>query len=424
MNNDIRSAIKNGFIYIFSTSVINKVVQFCIFVVFVRLLTKEAYGSLTYALNILDIFLLFKGIGSVMGILQYCSAEPTEEGKLSFFKYGLKVGFMFNLILALLIFVFTYLFELPVKGSSQILRWLAFTPLLIIFFEGIQFYLRAVLKNKEFSWLSVINTILFFGFSYILGKFYGIEGIVWARYLGFIISLAVAIYMIKDYLEPLKKVAYPTLKAGREFVSYSLLSVITTSISQIMFLIDVFLIGMIIQDQSIVASYKNATLIPFALNFIPTSVVTYVYPYFAQNAANKEWIKKKYLSTQNILMILNGVISVGLIVFAPLIIRVFFGSEYMDALVPFRILSVSYFVVGTFRILTGNILASIRKVKVNLVNAIVTSGFNVILSIFLITRFGTVGAALSTLTVGIISSLISNLYLLNYLKIKKAPEAI
>ena len=67
-------------------------------------------------------------------------------------------------------------------------------------------------------------------------------------------------------------------------------------------------------------------------------------------------------------------ISFVLIIFAQLIIRIVFVVEYMDSVLPFRILSFGYLIAGTFRIPGGNIIANLKKVKANFYNSIISGG--------------------------------------------------
>lgn len=414
--NLIEKAMKKGFLQIFSANFINKVLQFGITIVLARILDKEVYGSFIYAQNILNIFLLLEGFGSVSGVLQYCSTEKDINSKLSFFKYGLKLGIISNTIIALAILVFTLIYNLPVENSSQILMYLCILPLLTILFNEIQVFLRSDLKNKEFSIISVTNTILYFLGNIILGFIFSIKGIVIGRYISYIISIALGIYFIKGYLKDLKKVGYPKRNKRKEFLKYSIVTCFTNSISSILYLLDTFLIGLIIQDSSVVAVYKNATLIPFNLNFIPMSIMVFAYPYFARNSKDKKWIRDKYRILKKYLMILNGFISLVCIIFAPLIINILFGEKYMESVTAFRILSLGYFIAGTFRIPAGNILASIKQVKFNFYNSLFSGLTNIILNLVLILKLGSTGAAISTVTVFIISSLSANLYINKFLK--------
>ena len=79
---------------------------------------------------------------------------------------------------------------------------------------------------------------------------------------------------------------------------------LNNSISQLVYLADLFIIGILIKDVNMIASYKAATILPFALNFIPISLMTFVYPYFAKNKDDKVWIKEKLLLMQKYLILL------------------------------------------------------------------------------------------------------------------------
>jgi O-antigen/teichoic acid export membrane protein len=415
-NKDLLFLVRNGFFHIFSANVINKIIQFGISVIIVRVITKEAFGMWSYANNILSFFLLVEGLGVVPGLLQFASSSKTEEEKLSYLKYALLVGILFNLGLAIAILLFTTFFQLPVRGSTEILRYLFLIPLVNVFFNILQIFLRSDLRNKQFSLVTVINTLTFFFGVLIGGYLFEIVGIVWGRYLSYIISSFIALWFVKDYYRTFVNVKIPNKEQRQDFLKFSIVSMLTNSISQMLYLLDTFIIGIIIQSGTVVASYKTATLIPFALNFIPSSVMTFAYPYFAKHKDDKNLVKNYFLKLQKYLLLLNLVISILLIVFAPFVIRLIFGAEYLDSVLPFRILSFGYLIAGTFRIPAGNIIASLKKVKVNFYNSIISGGANIVLDIILIKNYGSVGAAVATVAVFVISSFVSNIYLRKYLK--------
>lgn len=415
-NRDLSFLIKNGFFHIFSANVINKIIQFGISVVIVRLITKEAFGQWSYANNILSFFLLVDGLGVSSGLLQFASASRSEEERLSYLKYALFIGTAFNSILAIAVLLFSYFFELPVDGSTEILRMLSLIPLITIFFGILQIYLRAELRNKEFSFVTVVNTITFFVGVLIGGYFFQVTGIVWGRYLAYIVSTVVAIWFLRDYYRSFFTVIIPNKENRKQFLEFSVVSMLSNSISQVLYLMDTFLIGIMIHSDLVIASYKTATLIPFALNFIPLSVMTFAYPYFARYKDDKSLIKNYYLKMQRYLFLLNSLISALLIVFAPLVIKILFGPSYLDAVIPFRILSFGYLIAGTFRIPSGNVIASLGKVQVNFYNAVISGGANIVLDILLIKYYGSVGAAIATVLVFVISSVVSVWYLRKYLK--------
>jgi len=416
MREKLEFLVKKGFFHIFSASLINKIVSFGISIVLVRILSKELFGSWAYANNILSFFLLVQGLGVVPGLLQFASAAKSKEEKASYLKLALTIGLIFNFILALTIFVFSLFFELPVKGSVEILRLLSFVPLVSIFFGILQVFLRTEFRNKAFSLVTTFNTITFFFGVLIGGVLLEINGIVIGKYISYFLSSLLAFYLLKDYYKYLN-VKFPSKKAIKEFLSFSLIAVFNNAISSMLYLLDTFLVGIIIQSEAVVASYKTATLIPFALNFIPGAVMTFAYPYFAQKHTDKKYVKKYFLKIQKYLFFLNLIISAILIIFAPLIISIVFGEEYLDSILPFRILSFGFLIAATFRIPAGNVLASVKKIKVNFYTTLISGTLNIILDIFFIKQFGSVGAAIATVLVFIISSVIGNVYLYKYLRV-------
>ncbi|AND84135.1 oligosaccharide flippase family protein [Clostridium tyrobutyricum] len=411
----IKAALKKGLVQIFSANFINKIIQFGIVMLLTRILSVNLYGKFVYAQSILNMFLLLEGLGMVSGSLQYCSMENIEEKRLSYFKYAIKIGGMFNLIIAVCIIIYTTFFKLPVEGSTQILFYMSLMPLLTIFFNEIQVLLRSEFRNNEFSSLTVINTLLYFMGNIVLGRYFSIKGIIIGRYISYIISILIGIYMIRNGLKKLVKIDYPKLKEKKDFLKYSVVCCFTNAMSQILYMMDTFFVGIIIKDSSVVASYSAAAQIPFNLTFIPMSIMIFAYPYFARHWNDKKWIKDKYKMLIKYLFIFNLIITIILIVFAPYIINIVFTRKYSDAVTNFRILSIGYLVAGTFRTPSGNILASMKLVKVNFYNSMITGIANILLNVILINRLGSLGASLATVSVYIISSILYNIYLRRYI---------
>jgi O-antigen/teichoic acid export membrane protein len=221
--------------------------------------------------------------------------------------------------------------------------------------------------------------------------------------------------MIRNGLKKLVKIDYPKLKEKKDFLKYSVVCCFTNAMSQILYMMDTFFVGIIIKDSSVVASYSAAAQIPFNLTFIPMSIMIFAYPYFARHWNDKKWIKDKYKMLIKYLFIFNLIITIILIVFAPYIINIVFTRKYSDAVTNFRILSIGYLVAGTFRTPSGNILASMKLVKVNFYNSMITGIANIVLNVILINRLGSLGASLATVSVYIISSILYNIYLRRYI---------
>ena len=147
-----------------------------------------------------------------------------------------------------------------------------------------------------------------------------------------------------------------------------------------------------------------------------------MYPYLAKRREDKKWIGKTYFKLIIGLGVINLIITIILIMFAPLIIKIIFGENYLDCVPAFRILSFGYFIAGTFRVPAGNTLFALKKLKVNLINSILSGVVNIVLDIVLILKYGHIGAAIATVTVFIVSSIIANGYIYYYVYIEKEGE--
>ena len=412
---EFKVLIKKGLLHIFGGSLITKIVGFADVVALVRILSKAEYGYWGYANNILQLVLLFAAFGAPAGILQFCSRSEDDVERLTYWKYGLSYGLKANLVLASIVFFVALRIPLAIPESKPILISLSLLPLLMILFESITLYLRATLRNKAFSGLSVLNSLTFFIASVVGALVFGVIGVALGRYIAMVVSIGVGIFVLRKEYSLFDSIPKLERKRRLEFIGFSLVAMLTNSISSLLYKIDTFLIGTISRSAEAVASYQTATLIPFTLNFIPLALMTFAYPYFARHWQEKAWIKQKCWKMIAQLAIINGFICAFLFIFAPLIIRIVFGVQYLDSVVPFRILAIGFFIAGTFRIPAGNTLVAIGKIKVNLINSIISGIANIVLDIVLIYLYGAIGAAVATVIVFVVSSFISVGYLIHFL---------
>jgi len=199
-------------------------------------------------------------------------------------------------------------------------------------------------------------------------------------------------------------------------LSISFITMLNTGLAQLLYLLSVFFVGLIIPDDSVVASYKVATTLPQALNFIPLAFITYAYPYFARNRNNPSWIRRRYKQSLMWMGLFGLIIALAGIVAAPVIIRLLFGAQYMDSVLPFRILMLSFALGSTFRVLSGNILVTQRELKFNLIISVVSGVLSIVLNMVFIGLWHSTGAAIAQLIVVIVTGLCSTIYMFHILK--------
>jgi len=411
MINAVKKAFKTGFFHIFGSSVINKIVTFLSNIILVRILSKAEYGIFTYAWNIYSIIILLNGLGMEAGVLQMSSEKSGDESYLrKICSVGTRIGLMFDLVLAVVMLGIGMCIPLKVEGAKELVCALCLLPAFQFLYHLTTVSLRSQKRNQQYAKITMLNTMMIFIVSIIGALCFQEMGLILGYYVAYSVSIVVGYFAFNVQL--FSKKSKLEIKERNSLLSISLVSMLNTGISQLLYLLDVFVLGIIVAEETVLASYKVATIIPSALVFIPVSLITYLYPYFAEHRQDGVWCLKRYGQVVIGLGMFNLLITVVLYVLAPTIIELFYGEIYLDALPVFRLLAVNYFISGTFRVLSGNLLVTQRKLKFNSVVAIVSGLINVVADYFFISWWGSLGAAYATVVVVIVSSVMSTTYLI------------
>lgn len=409
-------AARTGFGHIFGANTINQVFAFASNFILIRILSKGEYGIYSYAFNIYSFFALAIGFGMESACMQVCSEKMKGNGDADRnMRFGILFGSGFNLILGVFIILGALFLPLPLAGVAEVLWLFALMPFVTSLFNLAQTYFRYQLMNVEYSKCSVLNTALILAGSVAGAVLLKTPGLIVFREAAMLVTVLLAVWFYRFPLARILKAARISVREKIDMLKIAAISMLNIATGQLLYLIDVFLIGMLISDELVVASYKTATIVPNALLFIPTALVVYIYPYFAQKQDDKAWVKEKYFLLLKYFGLFNILVSVMLIILAPLIIRILFGAQYLDAVTAFRILSLSYFFSATFRKTTGNILVTQRKLHVNFWIGVMEGVLNIISNWFLILFMGAVGAAVTTLIICVVSSAVSVGYFVTYL---------
>jgi len=403
-----QKTISSGFLYVFSANMISYLVAFCGSIAYARLMGVHDFGVYAFSYNIITFFLLVNGFGAASGVLQFVSRSSNSDLQLSYLKYSLKLGIGFNVLLSIGIIIYACIVSMPIPGSKSLLLLMAFFPVGRLYIDVFQAYLRATHDNVRLAKFAISsNLILLFG--NILGIYvYGLHGFVISTYLsyGLVILIATYIYKLPNVITIVGMYI-----DKQEFVSYSIYATIGNAFAQLLFILDIFLLGYIIKDAAVVATYKVATVIPFALNFIPGIVSTFFYPYFAKNAANLDYVCELRRKVQYGMLAFALPVSIVLILIAKPLILFIFGAQYGQSILPFQILVFGFWIVATFRTINGNILASLGKAKTAMWLNIAIVSVNVILTYILVKLYGTIGAAIGVIAIYILAGALATIAL-------------
>lgn len=413
----LRKLLNAGLFHIFGSTFINNIIVLLNQIMLVRIISKSEVNLYTESFVVIGYFLLFSGLGIAGGMLQYGSERIDESKRNSYFKFAVKFAFVFNSILSIALFIYTYFGSQLSNQTAPVVRLLFLYPLFDLLFQLSSVYLRVQKRNKEYSLYLNINTISYTIFTLTAAIIWGWKGAFLARYASHVISL---IYFNTKYskeLKAIKKADKLESTIARGFIKYSAVICSTNFLSGFLMLIDQSLVRHF--NNTSLATYTTMTKIPNALSFIPNAIMVFIYPHFAENIDNHNWLKSNLSKLLKSLFVLNGLISGVLFLIAPILVRILYGNSYSDGTPIFRMLCLNYFFLATFRVPFGNILAMLRQVKLNFIINIIVGIANIILNFILIPRFGSIGATYSYMSVVILSSIILFFNLINTLnKIK------
>lgn len=410
----LENALKDGLIYILISGFFTQVIGFLSSIFVIRYLPKNGYGNYVSANNIYSYFTVFVGMGFAAAILQYCSENRSEMEKNNIYCFTLKKGTIFNVLLFLVIVILALVKGRDSTMVGQYLLLMAPIPFFSYFSNYYQILLRIRNLNKEYAFVGMANAAIIFGINVVFSRLIGEVSLILSQYIANIVCTGLCIFYLKktnNYTLSFSKAEKLEKGSRKSIERYALLVAITNFTSNMLTLIDITCLDILSDGSEILAGYKVASVIPTAMLFISSSVILYYYPklvHLYSDDINKFLKEVKLIS--RMLFVINGVITLGLFVFAPLIIKLLFGQQYMESISIFRVLCLNYFIFSSYRKLYGNLIALIKKVKMNFINTTLSGILNIILNIILINKLGAIGAAIATIGVSLFTTGFSIIY--------------
>ncbi len=394
-----------------SASVLNKVVSLISNVLVTRLLSVQEYGLWSFVQNQYSYLVLISGFGLLSGAFQFGTENRNQKEEFEYYSYCLKNGLLINSVLLLICFILSFWMDFSLEGVQGYLR--VYLPILLL--EYILNLLLTVLRCEnrisEYARILNLNTVLI-ALGTCVGALWGITGIIVGKYLSYLFSIAQVVKKTRTESKKIKAAQRIRWPQTRSLWHYSLFVGASSAMNCLIHLMDISMIANLIKDPILVAVYKVATIIPVALSFIPNSIVVALLPNIVQNRNNIPWLKKNIKKMFLGMGLFNLVLCCGLYLFAPIVIAVMSGKQYLSAVPIFRILMAGYFFEGTFRLLSTNILAGLRCVNYGLFVSITSAVIDIVFNLMLIPNYEMAGAAYASLGAMVVSALLAFGYLI------------
>lgn len=416
----IRTYSKEGLFHIFGSKMVAQVGGLISSVVVIRHLEKVDYGSYVDAVNLFSYPAVFMGLGMTNVIIQYCSEKVTEERRNAIYRHALLGGNAANILVALVTAALAY-WQYH-NGETQT----AFYMLLMCGLPFINYadsYAQTVLrvkgKNQVFANANTIYSVVLLLGNVALTKLFDVPGLVYSRYVAYFVATVIcmrALWQEKFFGKVMSTKERLAPPERRQINNYAFICAITNFTSTVLTLLDVTCLDMVMHDPTVLADYHVAAVIPNACAFVPSCLMVFFYPKLVAAISDGKEAGKRYLfQLAKIYAVVNGIVFLGIAICAPVLIWIVYGEKYMNVIGLMQILNVNY-LASCIRNLMGNTIAAIKKVKMNLLFAVVSGVLNIVLNILLIPWLGAAGAAIATVIVTFSVATMDCTYVLRYFR--------
>lgn len=400
-----KQLLKGGFWHIFTGTFLNKAITMISSIVIARLVDKTQYAYLSYSDTIFGYVTLFSGLGLTSALLKVCAGDTDHNQDRSYLHYSIKCGLIFEIIVCSLVVSVCMLLTLPFEKAKGFIIIYSIYPVLYFVYDTVLTYLRAKQFNKFYAGINLLYSFITCIFSIGFVLIFDAVGIIYARYLTIIIIGVICIRKLFSFLEGSKKIDLDK-KLKKSLWVMSLNIVIANAFSGMMPFNENLLIGNIIADEVVLANFRVAGLFPQMILLVAQAVNVYFFPIVA-GLDNEGKQTKKYVIQVGILnfALVMGCTVIGM-VFSPLLIILFYGEKYRDAIQISYYLWIMRGLNAGIRMVPMNMLLAIRKYKFNLVMSIVTFFLQIGLDWYFISTKGIVGVAYGTTGVYLVTGII------------------
>ena len=388
LRNFIGDFLKNKGQHVFLSLLIAKICAFLGSLFIIRILPENDFGTISIVASVFAIFMPFSGFGSQQSLLRFgsMSDDLMEKEKLS--TYLLKQGFIYQLLLSAL-FIFVSFFFIN-KYEDIFYIFLLFTIRLIGFYflNHIQSQFRIFGNNRGFARITNIVNLSGVVLLLVLSYYFGLKG--------YLIAIAVTpfiafLWFKKEYLN---SVGENFNFSKKEIWNYGFHAAGTALLSDTLFSADVLMLSFLMNETA-VANYKVAILIPANITFLALTFMQSDFPVLVKNYRNRNFLTSYITNYYKIFIPISLLIFLVGFTFKTEILYLFFSERYADNSWVFVILLAGFSLNMLFRNLYGNLLSAVGMMKMNTAISILTLVMLVLFSFVFVKKFGIEGMAFS-----------------------------
>lgn len=402
MVNKIKKLFNNKFIGNTSWLIFGRVAQmfisFVISMITARYLGPSNYGIINYVNSYISFFTAICNLGLNSVILKELVDRPDSQGETMGTVIGMRIISSIISIISILAFI-----GIMFKNDSLYLTVALLQSLILFFnsFEMIEYWYQSKLLSKRSAIIGIIAYVCMSVYRVIILVLQ--KDVKWFAFAttldNAVVALLLTISYFKDGGEKLvfnKALAKDILSRSHHFMWSSLMVAAYSEMNKI-------LLGSLIDDASVgyySAAYSLCNTWPFILKAVIDSAKPIIVEY---HKTNYEMYIKRLKQLYATIFYMGAGVALIFTIFSPLIINILYGKDYLQSIMPLRIISwyTSFSYLGVAR---STWMICEGKQKYEKVLATCGAISNLVLDIAFIPTLGAVGASIATLLTQVLTN--------------------
>lgn len=352
----------------FGSKYTNVVIQLAVTAILARLLSPTEFGLVATVTIFTAFFAMLSDLGIAPAIIQFRDLVKRDLSGL----------ITFTFLLGLLLTAVFWLISAPIGmfyGNNDLVELCRWASLGILFSAIGMVPNGLLLREKKFATIG-LRLIASTAFAGALAVFLALHGFGAYSLIAFNVaasavtslwSLAAARIPIGNihFVEPLRKIiSYAGFQAGFGFINYFSRN------------LDNFVIGKVLGMQPLGYYDKAYKLTSYPLSFLASIIGSVLQPYLAESQDRLPYIFRQWRKTAKILSLLGAPITVVLIVCAPEITTILYGTQWALSIPILQVLGISVY----FQIVnnpTGAIFQSTNRTDLLFAHSLVSTALTV-----------------------------------------------
>ncbi|OYR54185.1 flippase [Halorubrum halodurans] len=398
---DSLGSLAKSAVIVFIGSVVGKVLSLIGQVLIVRSLTPTSFGHVALAYTIVSTAAGLALLGSDKGVARLISAKQTVNSHRRVLRAGYTFALFASFGVAITIFIIRFRLAAYLNDDQLPKLLIAFLPFFIasnisrVSFSALRAYKRSLEATVARDLGPRIGAVLLFGIFALSGEAFLGAVAYWVTTP--IIMVLLTGYYLHGELSLGRVISHlPDQKMISELWSFSWPLAVGSTFFLLLSNIDILMIGYFIQPQSVglyraiqpLRQVNTFVLVGFAFLFLPIATEYYEDDNF--DALNRIYtVSTKWIVTATFPPVLLFTL------FAPDVVRAFFGSKYVPAAPALAVLTSGLFlraIVG----LNGDMTKAINRTQIELYSVVPAVLVNITLNFILIPKYGITGAAIGT----------------------------